>query len=158
MDRLSLFLARTAITAWVGAAVLFVVVGVSEVVHSGFGSEIRDQLVVLRFPWYYRFGVTLLALGLIGALGAKGELPSRRRMTAAALIGAALFVMIAEYVTVYLPLAALVTPPGKPRTPEFMTYHKLSMWVNFTGLVLSFVAAALVNWPANSPANDRVSR
>jgi hypothetical protein len=157
MHRASLFLARTAVTAWVGAAVLFVIVGVSEVVHSGFGSEIRDQLVVLRFPWYYRCGVTLLALGLIGTLGARNELPGRRRGIAAALIGTALVVMIAEYFAVYLPLAALVTPPGKPRTPEFMTYHKLSMWVNFAGLALSFVAAALLNWPAKPQANDHVN-
>jgi hypothetical protein len=149
MSTFSLFLARTAVTAWVGAAVLFVIVGISEVVHSGFSSDVRDQLVVIRFPWFYRFGFTLITVALIATLLATGRAdvsPFRRRL-AAAFLAAALLVMTTEYFAVYRPLAELVTPPGKPRTLAFMTYHRASMWVNFADLALCTVAMALLNWP-----------
>ena len=152
MRSLSLFLARIAITAWVGAAVLFVVVGVSEVLHSGFSSEIRDQLVVIRFPWFYRFGITLIALSLLAALAATtgNDFPRPSKIVVTWLLAAALIVMIVEYYAVYVELVELVTPPGKPRTPEFMAYHKASMWVNLADLALCAAAMALLNWPANS--------
>jgi hypothetical protein len=150
MPSVALFVARSAVTAWVGAALLFVVVGVNEVVHGGFSSEIRDQLVVIRFPWFYRFGFGLIGAALLGTLCAAGhdEMPARRRWVAAGLLFAAVAVMTAEYFAVYLRLAALVTPPGKPRTVEFMTYHRASMWVNFADLALCLLAAGLLNWPA----------
>lgn len=155
MRQFALFLARTAITAWVGAAILFVVVGVSEVVYPGFDAEIRDQLVVIRFPWYYRFGITLLAAGLMGTLLMKGgaECSVKRQAMIGALIAAALVVLIVEYFTVYVRLVELVTPPGKPRTSEFMMYHKLSMWVNLGDLALCLAAMGLLNWPAKPQAS-----
>lgn len=48
--------ARFALSAWVGAAALFVVVGIKEVRGSEFDSVTRDLLVGLRFPSYYTFG------------------------------------------------------------------------------------------------------
>lgn len=155
MRQLGLFLARTAITAWVGAAILFVVVGISEVVYPGFDAEIRDQLVVIRFPWYYRFGITLLAVGLVGTLLMRGraECSAKRQAIIGALIVAALIVLMVEYFTVYVRLVELVTPPGKPRTAEFMLYHKLSMWVNLGDLVLCIAAMGLLNWPAKPQAS-----
>ncbi len=157
MRSVALFVTRFCITAWIGAAVLFVVVGVSEVVHPGFNSEIRDQLVVIRFPWFYRFGFALNGLALLGAVGTKagGGFPLWRKRTMITLLVLVLAVMAAEYAAVYLPLAAAVTPPGKPRTPEFIFLHRASMWVNAAGLLLGAIAAGLVNWPASrdeSPA------
>lgn len=159
MQHFSLFLARTAITAWVGAAVLFVVVGVSEVVYPGFSSEVRDQLVIIRFPWYYAFGFALLTAGLIAVLGTPpcNDFPSRQRGMATFLIAAALILMTAEYFAVYLKLVEFVTPPGKPRPPEFTAYHKTSMWVNTVELVLCIMAVGLLNWPASSDKMQQVS-
>jgi hypothetical protein len=148
MHRIALFLARTAVTAWVGAAVLFVVVGVAEVVYPGFGSEIRDQLVVIRFPWYYRFGIALMGTGFVGTLGAASEFPPLRRRIVAGLLATALVVFVAEHFLIYVRLAEMVTPPGQPRTVEFMLYHKLSMWINFADLALCLAATGLLNWPA----------
>src|SRR4051812_8042377 len=148
MQRFMLFLARTAITAWVGAAVLFVVVGISEVIHPGFSSEIRDQLVIIRFPWYYGFGMTLLTAGLMGTLASGDELSTNCRILATGLIALALVVMIAEYFAVYIPLADMITPAGKPRPPEFTAYHRASMWINLASLLLSLFATGLLNWPA----------
>lgn len=154
MRSFTLFFARIAVTAWIGAAVLFVVVGVSEVVHKEFTSEIRDQLVVIRFPWFYRFGFALIGTALAGTvLTASGsEFSARRKILATGLLAAALLVMIAEYFTVYVRLAEMVTPPGKTRTPEFQAYHKLSMYGNLAGLLLCAGAMGLLNWPAKSQA------
>ena len=153
---MALFLARSAITAWVGAAVLFVVVGVSEVVHSDFSSEIRDQLVVIRFAWFYRFGFTLIAASLIATrLTSTGvDLSARRKFLTAGLLLAALMVMTAEYFAVYVRLAEMVTPPGKPRTPDFLFYHRASMWGNLADLLLCCGAAGALNWPAKPQAGD----
>ncbi len=154
MRHFTLFLARTAITAWIGAAVLFVVVGVSEVIHADFSSEIRDQLVVIRFPWFYRFGFALISLSLVcTVLTASGpEFSGRRKLIAAGLLLAALLLMTAEYFLVYVRLAEMVTPPGKPRTQEFQAYHKTSMYANFAGLALCGTAMGLLTWPAKPQA------
>ena len=129
---------------------LFVVVGVSEVVYPGFSSEIRDQLVLLRFPWFYRFGFALNGLALLSAIIAQpgGEFPLGRKRAVIVLLILSLVVMAADYSVIYLPLAEAVTPPGKPRTPEFASLHRASMWVNLAGLLLCSAAAGLVNWPA----------
>ena len=155
MTQLALFLARTAISAWIGAAVLFVVVGVSEVLHPEFTSEIKDQLVLIRFPWFYRFGFTLLAVCLLATLAVSpgAEFSAKRRILAAWLLAAALVLMAVEYFAVYLPLAQLVTPPGKPRTAEFQAYHKASMAVNLTGLALCGAAMIIINRPAQPAAS-----
>jgi hypothetical protein len=156
MRSAALFFARTSIAVWVGAAVLFVVVGISEVVHSSFESDIRDQLVVIRFPWFYRFGITLIALSLLATLAAEpgGDFSRRMKIVTSWLLAAALMLMIAEYFSVYLKLAELVTPPGKPRTPDFIAYHRASMWLNLANLGICTVAMALLNWPARLPANS----
>jgi len=60
MSRVPLMLARFLLSAWFGAATLFVIIGVREVRFVGFDSAMRDQLVLLRFPAYYACGFTLL--------------------------------------------------------------------------------------------------
>ena len=50
MSRLALLVARFASSAWVGAAVLFVINGVQQATSGQFESMTTDQLVLLRFP------------------------------------------------------------------------------------------------------------
>lgn len=148
MQRWALFTARTAVTAWVGAAVLFVVVGISEVVHPGFDSMIRDQLVLIRFPWFYRCGFALVIVGLCGTLAASAaELTARGKKLAATLLFVALLLMVLDYFAVFQPLIGMITPPGRARPSAFMIYHRLSMWVNLAQLLCSFAAAGVLNWP-----------
>lgn len=61
-----LFTARISTAAWIGAALLFVVVGVMEVTRGGFDSPTKDRLVAVRFPAFYACGGILVALGWIG--------------------------------------------------------------------------------------------
>jgi hypothetical protein len=94
----------------------------------------------------------LNGLALLGAIVARPsfDFAAGRKQAVIALLICALGVMAADYYAVYLPLVEAVTPPGKPRTPEFAALHRTSMWVNLAGLLLCAIAAGLVNWPAKS--------
>ena len=130
--------ARFAVSAWVGAAILYVVTSVREVTDPRVDSVVRDVLVTIRFPAYYAAGALLLGSAWLAALVA-------RRRWSVGLLTLALGLLIVDYFAVYQPLAALVTPPGKPRTPEFQAYHLWSEGLNGTGLLLSIVAAATLS-------------
>jgi hypothetical protein len=152
MHRFLLTTARLALAAWVGGAALFVITGVREVTTSDphlNQSAVKDALVAVRFPAYYAFGFTLLAVALacIAALPRMRLLPTLRRWLLLLLPAAALLLMIADYVWVYRPLEAMVTPPGKARPAEFVEYHAASKWINAAGLGVSLLAAVLVSWP-----------
>lgn len=47
---------RFLISAWIGAAVLFVITGVQEITNKNLTSDVRDILALIRFPSYYIFG------------------------------------------------------------------------------------------------------
>ena len=85
MSRAALTLARLLLSAWFGAAVLFVVIGVREVTHPGFDSMVRDQLAVLRFPAYYVCGFgCLVVLGRAWGSACAADDEGGRRMLRAA--------------------------------------------------------------------------
>jgi hypothetical protein len=149
MKSLALGLARFCVSAWVGAAVLFVIVAVREVTFPPFTSEVKDQLAVIRFPAYYATGAALLGIAWAGTLIAAGhlQLPRGRCWLAAALLTVALVEMGADYVWIYRPLEALVTPPGKVRTEQFTTLHQWSTRVNAANVALCAVAAGVLCWP-----------
>jgi hypothetical protein len=153
-----LWLARWTVPAWVGAAVLFVIVGVREVTAGEFDSVIRDRLVLLRFPWFYACGFTLVALGWLGTAMAGGhpQLARRGRWLALGLLTLALVGMTADYLAIYQPLERLVTPPGQPRTEQFATLHRWSTRVNGLNLLLCGVAAGVLTWPrtASNPVES----
>lgn len=148
-------LARCCLPAWIGAAVLFVWVGVREVTTPEFTSEIKDRLVTLRFPGYYAAGATLLAGAWLGCLLALSCRASRRTA-----LGPGLLVLLAgglmayDYINIYLPLAELVTPPGKPRTMDFLTLHQWSMRINTVQLALCVAAALWVQWGLPSASTE----
>lgn len=150
MTRAALFLARFCSSAWIGAATLFVIVGVLEVTRGGFDSTTKDTLVAIRFPPFYRVGTILLGLAWAGACVAEfhPELPTRRRAFAILGLLAALVLMYVDYRWVYAPLAAMVQPPGATKPSTFVQYHEASKYINLAGLFFSGVAAAALNWPS----------
>ncbi len=158
LSRICLAWSRFALSAWVGAAVLFVINGVAQVTFPGFESIVRDQMTLIRFPNYYicgfsLVGSSLLALLVISALK-RGACPAALKCgctrTPVLLTLLALIVMGIDYLWVYLPLAAMITPPGSPRTPQFITLHKASMYINLVHVGLSLAAAWILCWPGTS--------
>jgi hypothetical protein len=147
-----LTVARVVLSAWVGAAALFVVNGVRMVTSHSFDSVARDHIALIRFPPYYLLGFVLVGMGLLCILGA-GEFPHRRAVLG--LLSAALLLMAADYFWVYLPLERALDPPGNPRTPAFQTYHRASMVLNLVHVGLVLVAAVLVSRPLPIPP-DRI--
>lgn len=157
ITQILLVLSRLTFAGWVGGAVLFVMAGIAEVFHPGFDSMIKDQLVTVRFPVYYAFGAVLAGTGTLSVTGywfltghrhAGWQIRSPRWPLLLAWLGLAL--MLWDYLTVYLPLADLVTPPGKPRTQEFDHLHHWSMYINTAGLLLFAMAAVLLNLPTST--------
>ena len=69
--RIGLAVARLASAAWVGAAVLFVIIAVREVRHPGFDSAAKDTLALLRFPAYYASGFLVVSVALAAMNGGR---------------------------------------------------------------------------------------
>ncbi len=153
LAQIGLFLARFCLSAWIGAATLFVIVGVREVTRANFDSTTKDVLVAVRFPAFYVCGATLVSLGLLGTLLADNSalFPKYRRTSTLVLLVIVLSVMAVDYFSIYLPLVQMVTPPGQPKPARFVVYHTASKWINLVGLIFCFIATALVNWPTNPP-------
>ena len=152
LPRMGLFLARFSTSAWIGAATLFVVVGVTEVTRGGFDSTTKDLLVTVRFPAFYVCGAVLVGVGWLGVwiAGNSALLPANRRIGALVLLSVVLAVMAVDYVWIYLPLLQMVTPPGQAKPGHFRNYHEASKWINLVGLFLCLIASSIVNWPATS--------
>lgn len=149
MSRVCLMLARFALSAWVGAAAMLVIIGVREVTWPGFDSPTRDQLALLRFPPYYLLGFVLVGTGWLMTVGCLTlrALPSRRTWFALAAVTASLGLMIWDYLAVYRPLEAMVTPPGRAKPAEFTTLHGRSELVNSLDVGLCLAVAIALCWP-----------
>ena len=156
MPHAALFVARFCSSAWLGAATLFVIVGIREVTHGGFEAATKDTLVAIRFPAYYLTGAILVGASWLGTyLAAKHtELTSRRRTVALFSLLAVLAVMALDYRFVYQPLLAMVTPPGVEKASAFTQYHQASKYVNLLGLTLCLIASIALNWPCSSARID----
>jgi hypothetical protein len=149
MNRLVLLLVRWTLSAWVGAAVLFVAVGVREVTSPEFTSEIKDRLVLLRFPLFYATGFSLVGLAWVGLGWLALTNRDRRRIWGCGLVLVTLALggMLADYLRIYRPLEALVDPPGQPRTQQFLVLHQWSSRVNTFNLAVSLAASLWLGWP-----------
>lgn len=155
--RFGLAVARLASAAWVGAAALFVITALREVRHPGFDSVTKDTLALLRFSAYYPFGFVLVSVALAGTLlGLVGRQKGQRRgvIAAAGLLGLVLLLMVVDFVAIYLPIVAMITPAGRARSSEFAGYHQASIVINSCGLALCAIAAALLCW--QSPTDETV--
>lgn len=159
MRRVCLMLARLCLSAWVGAAALFVVDGVRQVRVPEFGSAVKDRLALVRFPAYYLFGFALVGLSLacLAALWCSPHLARGRHALATLLVAASLAIMACDYTLVYHPLERMVTPPGGVKPAEFVTLHARSEQINSLHVGLCLLAAVVICWPANRPttASDR---
>ncbi|MBI1347838.1 hypothetical protein GC163_16300 [bacterium] len=154
------WIARSAVTAWIGAAGLFVMVGVREVTTPEFSSEIRDRLVVVRFPLFYATGFFLVGLGwlLSAVIPRAPQMSGWRTWTICGLLTVALIGMVGDYIWIYLPLEQMVTPPGQPRTQQFIHLHEWSARINSINLVWCLIAASLMNWQSVAiPSDNSVS-
>jgi len=142
-------IARFALSAWVGAAALFVLTSIREVTSSEITSSIRDALVTIRFPPYYVFGFSLVTISLLCLSFARRHETVRPRLMRFCLsaLGFVLLLMLIDYFAIYRPLAAMVTPPGKPRTAGFTAFHHASMWINAADVGLSLVVALMICGP-----------
>jgi uncharacterized membrane protein YdcZ (DUF606 family) len=136
---------RFSLSAWFGAALLFVITSVAEQVFPEFTSKIRDQLATIRFPWYYATGTLCCTFALSAGIVCRSL---SRRLTLA-LVAAALAssVMAADYFSIYRPLQELIIPPGQPRTDEFEHLHTWSRNVNMLHLLLVLYAAIQASLP-----------
>lgn len=159
MQRLSLTLARLAITFWVGGALLFVTTSVAEQ-RFAFPQTVKNELALIRFPWYYRFGFTLLGVTLVAGHLARnhGDLRGPTRLLIPSTLALSLTLMAIDYQWVYLPLAELMTPADKPMAPAFQGYHHASKWINITHVGLATAAAVFLCragvWPGE-PSDSR---
>ena len=143
MSRCALLFARFLLSAWFGAATLFVIIGVREVTHQGFESAVRDQLVLLRFPLYYACGFALLGGATVSlVLVLSWGLRRPATYAACALTAVALGLLAYDYPCVYSPLARMITPPGQVRPAEFRPLHVWSETIN--GIQLGCVLAAAI--------------
>lgn len=152
MPRAALFMARFCSSAWIGAATLFVIVGVLEVTRGGFDSTTKDVLVGIRFPPFYATGTILVGLAWVGACLAEyhPELTARRRAISILSLLAVLALIFIDYNWIYAPLAAMVNPPGQAKPMDFIKLHEASKYFNLAGLALSWIAAIALNLPSKS--------
>lgn len=150
MTRVLLMIVRFALSAWVGAATLFVVSAIRQVTSDQFDTVTKGQLALLRFPPFYLFGFVLTGLGALPLAGlwATGRLPCGRWKLAALASLTAVAVMAYDYTSIYRPLVTSMGAPNYVETPEFLRLHDLSEAVNTAQLSLVLLAALLVNWPA----------
>lgn len=149
--QVGLMLARFALSAWVGAAVLFVINGVRMVTSDAFDSAGRDHVALIRFPAYYATGAALMFVTLVGLLAARGlpRLTKRRWVTLFVITSVASVVMLADYLWIYSPLADMITPPGGARPQGFRALHHASEAINTLQVGLCLTAAMIINWPVS---------
>ena len=147
MRSLCLAVCRFSLAAWVGAAILFIVVGIGEI--RVFDSAMRDRLVLIRFPFYYACGFGLVPVALVCGFASRKHkaLSARQANVFLGLVLAALLAMVADYIWVYRPLVEMMTPLGDAKPSAFVSLHELTKWVNFGILTLCLIASLVICWP-----------
>lgn len=136
--------ARSCFTLWCGGAILFVWVTVQEIFSGRFESMVLDQMVLIRFPLYYLFGMGLLPLGVASLLALFKQAGATRALHLAFWLAAwGLILLLIDFFYIYRPLREMLLPIGVPRPAHFRLYHQISEITN--GLILLFnTAAALI--------------
>ena len=145
MNQLCLSISRFALSAWSGAATLFVVTAIREVTSTVLDSTDKAHLAVMRFPAFYAFAFTLLGVAaLAGGISLCGQ--RRLRTATRVLIGlsfSAFVLLIIDYVWIYRPLAEMTAAVQDARPASFVAYHRASMWINAAQLGASLAGAFL---------------
>lgn len=147
MNRFFWTVLRFSLCAWVGAATLFVVTGVREVTMTDFDATTKNVLAATRFPAYYAFGFTLVAVASISTFGLVliNREARRRKIVILMMSIFALVVMCLDHQLIYRPLETMMLEPEGRLDPDFFTYHQWSKYINCVSLgaclVASFVSA-----------------
>jgi len=159
MQSLSLIIIRFCLSAWVGAAVIFVINGVQDVTYQPFDSLIRDQLITLHFPVYYTIAWVLLTGSFLSSLllRTKNLWNRKKANLITTLIMLSLAISLVDYFWIYLPLESMITPAGSPRPAEFHHYHQASKYINSVNILLALIAAILVNGPLPRQTSENSS-
>lgn len=154
MNRFLWTVLRFSLSAWVGAAILFVVTGVREVTMTDFDAATKNLLAVTRFPAYYAFGFTLVAVAAIASFSLilvdKERRP--RKITLLLLSILALIVMYLDHRFIYLPLETMMLDPEGRLQPEFFTYHQRSKYINSFSVGVCLIASFIAACPRPVPA------
>ncbi len=154
MNRFLWTVLRFSLCAWVGAATLFVVTGVREVTMTDFDAATKNVLAATRFPAYYAFGFTLVAVAAISALGLilSNKEYRRRKVVVLTLSVFSLVVMVLDHQFIYLPLEVMMLEPEGRLDPEFFTYHQWSKYINCVSVGACLIASFVSACPGKSSA------
>ena len=147
MSNFCLALCRFCLSAWLGAAALFVTAGVAEIKSNKFDAATINELVVARFPHYYNFGFTLVGIACVTSfLCLKNPGWSKRRSVitgATSLL--ALMIMLVDYYQIFLPLMEMMK--ADTLNADFEPYHNASKNINMLSLSILLVSAWVACWP-----------
>lgn len=146
----SVIILRFTLAVWVGAAVLYVVTSVTEQMSPFFDLQTRDQLAVIRFPLYYRFGFGChIACALAGVVVWRTA-PQNRRATflfVLVLVMISSLLITLDHRLIYQPLETLIVPAGKTRGVDFERLHTLSKRANMVHVMIMAFAGILAMLP-----------
>ena len=158
MNRCLWIAMRFCLCAWLGAAALFVVAGVLEVMSPEIDQPTKNLLVTLRFPPYYLFGFSLVGIGTLSSIllrCSKQNAPAHRRLTITAAFGVlTLLIMTYDYLQIYLPLEAMMLRDDGIFPGEFHPLHEWSKNINAVSATTCLVAALLSVVEPRQPASS----
>lgn len=146
-QKLCLATSRFAISAWVGAACIFIATTLRDVHSTTMDSVAKAELAVQRFPVYYNFAFALLGaafvLGICGLIKATAQ----RKAVTIQLLLLPLVLTVIDYLWVYRPLESMTVSVHEARPAQFVTFHTASKWINIVQVSASVAAAIAVCWP-----------
>ncbi|QDU80899.1 hypothetical protein Pla110_26350 [Polystyrenella longa] len=144
LRQLSFVLSRLLISGWVGAAALFVVTSVAEQTNSEFDSMVRDQLALIRFPYYYLFGFIMVGGSLGSLLFSDRSQYWMRWWISVGLLSLTLIIMLVDYFAIFMPLKDILSDAGGAKPQEFVAYHEYSEKINMLHVTLSLICACIL--------------
>ena len=147
MRHLCLTLSRFALSAWVGAACLFIVTTLQDVHSPDLDSVDKAEIAVQRFPVYYNFAFSLLGTALVLAVCGLHRVTGLRKYTILLLVLLPVALTAIDYVWVYKPLEAMTANVEQARPAQFVDLHSASKWINTVQVSASVIAALALCWP-----------
>lgn len=139
---------RFVLPAWIGAATLFAINASAEQRHP-FDSGTKNQLALLRFPDYYRFGFisVISAILITGVLVCFPTKMRQRLVIALVVLTATIALMLWDFHFIYGPLHEMILDPTQPKPSTWVRLHATSMIINLVHVSLCLVASIVVCWP-----------
>jgi len=141
MPQVAAALYRLALAFWVGGISLFTFV-VTPVIFKSRGRDAAGEIVGAIFPYYFRWGLAVIAVALIARIAAGFAFTGLRQILGSALIVAALslsayhtFVLAPRIETVKSQVPSFESVPAEhPARREFSRLHGISMGINLAVL------------------------